>query len=185
MGMKVRIVLSALFLGLAFCPSVFASSGNAQNVSVKMGYFNLLQVKSVYPEAAAAVVLEERAKELLRRDVEQANQQLADMQKQNKSKEELDKKAAELQTEIQAKQQAMTQLLSRNAYDANRAITTAVNAVAKERGLDLVIDGAGIYAGGEQFAQSGEDVTELVIKRLSPAAASSSTQSKPETGGSK
>lgn len=161
-------MLTALFLSTSISPAVFAASGTAQAVPVKMGYFNLLQVKAAYPEAAAASSLEEKAKELLRRDLEKANRDIEEMQKANKPKEELEKKVRELQTEIQAKQQALSQLLSNNSAEANRAIAQAVALVAKEKGLDVVIDGAGIYAGGDKFVSNGEDVTEAILKRLVP-----------------
>lgn len=154
--------------------SPVALAGPAQTVPVKMGYFNLNQVKASWPEAAAATSLEERAKELLRRDVEVANKELAEFQKGNKPKEEVEKKVRDLQTEIAAKQQAMFQLLSVNAGEANRTISQAVTAVAKEKGLDVVIDASGIYAGGEKFANSGEDVTDAVLKRLVPNRAEAS-----------
>lgn len=163
--------LSVLILASSLSSAAIAAGGSAQSVPVKMGYFNLLQVKTAFPTAAAANSLEERAKELLRRDVEQANNQLQEMQKQNKPKEEIEKRARELQNEIAAKQQALMQLLSSNTADANRAIATAVTEVAKEKGLDVVIDAAGIYAGGDKFITSGEDVTEAVLKKLTPRSA--------------
>lgn len=166
--------------------SSMAAGGSAQNMSVKMGYFNLNLVKATYPESATATALEERAKDQLRRDVEQANSILQEMQKQNKTKDELEKKARELQIEISAKQQALGQLLANNTAEANRAIASAVNAVAKEKGLDMVIDGAGIFAGADKLAAGGEDVTELVVKRLNPSAAASSSvgsSKKPEGSG--
>ena len=169
--------MSKLFLAVAFISNA-ASAGAiaadspkapAQSVSVKMGYFNLFQVKAAYPESAASTALEEKANEMLRRALEDANKQLEEMQKANKPKEDIEKKKNELQIEISAKQQALAQLLSANASEANRAIAGAVGTVAKEKGLDLVIDGAGIFAGGEKFISSGEDVTDAIIKKLNPA----------------
>jgi Skp family chaperone for outer membrane proteins len=162
------LALALISAALITVPANAASGNAAQPVSVKMGYFNLQTVKASYPEAAAVNSLEEKAKEMLRRNVEQANKELSDMQKANKPKEEIDKKMHELQTGIAAQQQALGQLLSSNSIEANRAIAQAAAAVAKDKGLDLVIDGAGIYAGGEKFINSGEDVTEAVIKRLVP-----------------
>ena len=158
----------ALISGLAIIPAHAVAEKAAQPVSVKMGYFNLQTVKAAYPEAAAANSLEEKAKEMLRRDVEEANKELAEMQKVNKPKEEIDKRVKELQAVIAAKQQALAQLLSSNTQEANRAIAQAANAVAKDKGLDLVIDGAGIFAGGDKFVNNGEDVTEAMVKRLVP-----------------
>lgn len=146
-----------------------ANKQPAQSVSVKMGYFNLILVKAAFPESAASTALEEKAKEMLRRAVEDANKQLTDMQTANKPKDEIEKKKDQLQIEISAKQQALMQLLSANAAEANRAIAGAVGNVAKEKGLDVVIDGAGIFAGGEKFISSGEDVTDAIIKKLNPS----------------
>jgi Skp family chaperone for outer membrane proteins len=148
------------------------AAGPAQSVSVKMGYFNLAQVKASFPGSATATSMEERAKEMLRRDVEKANTELAEMQKQNKSKEEIEKRSKELSTEVKAKQEALSNLLMSNSADANRTIANAVLAVAKEKGLDLVVDGSGVFAGGDKFVSTGEDVTEAVLKRLVPATAS-------------
>jgi Skp family chaperone for outer membrane proteins len=145
-------------LCLAGSAPAFAGAGSAQTVPIKMGYFNLVQIKTSFPQAAAATTLEERAKELLRKNVEDANKQLVELQKQNKPSEEIEK------------QHAMASLLSNTSADANRSIAQAVLSVAKEKGLDIIIDASGIYAGGDKFASSGEDVTEAVLKRLVPTA---------------
>ncbi len=157
-------------LSICTAPASLAAGGNAQSVQVKMGYFYLNQVKAGFPEAATATTLEERAKEQLRRDVEKANKELEEMQSAKKPKEEIEKKVKDLQTEISAKQQAISTLLYASSQDANRAIAQAVLSVAKEKGLDVVIDAGGIYAGGDKFSTSGEDVTDLVLKRLNPNA---------------
>lgn len=162
--------MAAVLLTASLSNAALAAGGAASSVSVKMGYFNLLQVKASYPEAAAATSLEEKAKEMLRQDVDKANDELIALQKANKPKEEVEKRKNELQIQIAAKQQAMAQLLQSNSSEANRNIANAVLSVAKDKGLDVVIDAAGIFAGGEKFANSGEDVTELVLKRLVPQA---------------
>ncbi len=157
-------------LCLAGSAPAFAGAGSAQTVPIKMGYFNLVQIKTSFPQAAAATTLEERAKELLRKNVEDANKQLVELQKQNKPSEEIEKRKKELQIEIEAQQHAMASLLSNTSADANRSIAQAVLSVAKEKGLDIIIDASGIYAGGDKFASSGEDVAEAVLKRLVPTA---------------
>jgi Skp family chaperone for outer membrane proteins len=164
-----KMMTAALLASLFSCTATWAAAGTAQTVSVKMGYFNLLQVKAAFPAAAAVNALEDRAKDFLRRDLDAANSTLTDMQKQNKTKEEIEKRAKDLQLEITAKQQAYGQLLSSNSLEASRAIAQAVAAVAKDKGLDLVVDASGIYAGGEKFSSSAEDVTEAVLKKLVPS----------------
>ena len=169
MQSKAFSFLAAALLAVSVSNAVMAAGTPAQSVSVKMGYFNLLQVKASYPEAAAATSLEEKAKEMLRLEVEAANKELMELQKANKTKEEIEKRKTELQNQIAAKQQAMSQLLMSNSAEASRNIAAAVLSVAKEKGLDVIIDAAGIYAGGDKFANSGEDVTDAVMKRLVPA----------------
>ena len=46
----------------------------------------------------------------------------------------------------------------------------AVNQVAKDKGLDLIVDGAGVFAGGQKVLDSGVDVTEDIVKTLTPGA---------------
>jgi Skp family chaperone for outer membrane proteins len=162
------LALAFIATAMLAIPANAASGNAAQPVSAKLGYFNLQMVKASYPEAAAVNSLEEKAKEMLRHNVEEGNKQLQEMQKAGKPKEEIEKKQHELQTAIAAQQQALGQLLSSNSIEANRAIAQAAVAVAKDKGLDVVIDGAGIFAGGEKFINNGEDVTDAVIKRLVP-----------------
>lgn len=163
-----KTMVAAVLAGFVCSPACLAG-GPAQSVSIKIGYFNLAQVKAAFPDYAALLTLEQNAKELLRRDVEKANIELAEMQKQNKPKEEVEKKSKDLQTEISAKQQAMGQLLTTNSIDANRAVAQAVAAVAKDRGLDFIVDAGGVYfSGGEKIVSSGEDVTDAILKRLVP-----------------
>jgi Skp family chaperone for outer membrane proteins len=152
---------------MAVVPALAASS--AQPVSVKFGYFNLALVKASYPEAAGSEALRVQAENQLRADVEKGNESLKKMQDEKKSKEEIEKAAHELQTQINAKQQALIQLVQTQSAMATQAIATAVSQVAKEKGVDVVVDGAGVFAGGERLVNNGEDITEAVIKKLTPA----------------
>jgi hypothetical protein len=38
--------------------------------------------------------------------------------------------------------------------------------VAKDKGLDIIVDGQSIFAGGQKFLDSGIDVTKEVISKL-------------------
>lgn len=149
--------------------SACAENSKVQTVSVKIGYFNLQQVKQSYPESAAAFVLEERAKDMLKREVERGNAELADLTKANKTKEEIEKRQKELQREISIKQETLANLVGNTGAASQNSISAAVNAVARDRGLDLVVDGSGIFTGGEKFLNQGEDITPFILKRLSPA----------------
>lgn len=163
-------LISSLALGTIFALSTPAwAAGAAQPVSVKFGYFNLALVKASYPEAAGSEALRVQAENQLRSDVEKGNEQLKKMQDEKKPKEEIEKAARDLQTQINAKQQALIQLVQTQSAMATQAIATAVSQVAKEKGVDVVVDGAGVFAGGERLVNNGEDITEAVIKKLTPA----------------
>jgi Skp family chaperone for outer membrane proteins len=144
------------------------AAGAAQPTSVKFGYFNLALVKASYPEAAGSEQLRVSAENQLRADVEAGNKMLAKMQEDKKPKEEIEKAARDLQTQINAKQQALIQLVQTQSAIATQAIAQAVAQVAKDKGLDVVVDGAGVFAGGEKLVNNGEDITEAIVKKLQP-----------------
>lgn len=141
----------------------------ATPMSVKVGYFNLQLVKSSFPEAAGSETLRTQAENQLRNNVEEGNKALQKMQSDNKPKEEIEKRARDLQIEINAKQQALIQLVQSQQAIAAQDISRAVNQVAKDKGLDLVIDGSGVFAGGDKVVSNGEDITDSIIKKLAPA----------------
>ncbi len=144
------------------------AAGPAQTTSVKFGYFNLALVKASYPEAAGSEALRVSAENQLRRDVEEGNKRLQKAQEEKKEKTEIEKMARELQIEINAKQNALIQLVQTQTAMATQAIAAAVAQVSKDKGLDVVVDGAGVFAGGEKLVNSGEDITESIVKKLAP-----------------
>lgn len=177
--MKSRIITStcaALLVAMASVSAPAFAQKTATPTSIKIGYFNLALVKASYPEAAGSELLRTQAENQLRRDVEAGNQRLQKAQEEKKPKEEVEKMARDLQTEINAKQQALIQLVQTQAAIATQNIAQAVNAVAKDKSLDLVVDGAGVFAGGDKIVNNGVDITEDLIKKLAP-------QSRVTTGG--
>ena len=173
------MAFSVLF-SFAAAPSFAA--GTATTVSVKIGYINLALVKASYPESAGSEALRVQAENQLRRDVEEGNKQLTKLQEEKKPKEELEKKAQQLQTEINAKQRALIELVQTQQQIANQQIAQAVAKVAKDKGLDMVVDGAGVFWGGDKIVSSGEDITDACVRLLSPAAALRSTGSSSSAG---
>jgi Skp family chaperone for outer membrane proteins len=73
-----------------------------------------------------------------------------------------------MQAEINAKQTALIQLVQAQTAQATQNIAAAVSRVSKEKGLDVVVDGAAVFAGGEKLVNNGEDITEAIVKTLSP-----------------
>jgi Skp family chaperone for outer membrane proteins len=165
----------------AFSVPPGAMAGTSQPLTVKMGYFNLNKVKVLHPASAGLERLENNAKELLRIEADKGNAVLVQMQKDGKPKEEIEKTQRDLQMQITAKVEASTNLLMGNRMTANTEIAQAVNAVAKEKGFDIVVDAGGIFAGGEKFLSNGEDLTDVILQKLVPASALPAEQ-KPAAG---
>lgn len=163
-GIITKVTALSMLLSLAAVPAYAAGSA----VSVKIGYFNLALVKASYPEAAGSEALRVNAENQLRRDVEEGNKSLQKLQDDKKPKEDIEKAAKQLQTEINAKQRALIELVQTQQQMANQQIALAVQQVAKEKSLDLVVDGAGVFSGGDKIVSSGEDITDAIVKRLSP-----------------
>ncbi len=147
-------------------------AAHAQKAAVsrpyKVGYFNLTMVKLACPEAAGSEALRVQAEAQLRRDAEEGNKRVEKAQADKIPQEDLRKLVVSIQTELNAKQQALAQLVQSSTAQANEKIARAVNAVAREQNLDLVVDGAGVFAGGQQVLESGVDITSDTIKKLQP-----------------
>lgn len=169
--MKKPIIYS---LGLVLSlPILTALPGMAQKiaspVSVKIGYFNEALVKASFPEAAGTDNLRNTAESQLRKDLDDANKRIQAMQEAKKPAEEIQKAIKDSQVSINAKQQALAELVqSQNAIVRDK-IVQAVNAVGRDKNLDLVINGEGLYMGGKTVLDNGTDITDDVVKKLVPA----------------
>jgi Skp family chaperone for outer membrane proteins len=182
--MKLRTISSvcaaiALVVGSLLTIPAYAQGGASKTAatatSVKMGYFNLALVKASFPEAAGSDQLRQNAESMLRQKVVDGNSALQKAQKDGKPKQELDQMAKDIQLEVNSAQQALAQLVQLQAASATQAIAIAVNRVARDKSLDVVVDGAGVFAGGDKIVNNGVDVTQDIIKLLQPAAATASS----------
>lgn len=165
---KLQLGLVAIVLTFSSCQPAMAQK-NATAAALKVGYFNLNLVKISCPETAGSETLRLQAENQLKREVEQANKRLQKAQEEKRTPEELKKLTGDIQAEINAKQQALAQLVQTATAQASEKIFQAVNQVAQEKGLDLVIDGAGVYAGGQKVIDNGVDVTADIMRKISPA----------------
>ncbi len=164
--MKKLLTLSLSLLSLTVVPAMAQKA--ATSVSVKIGYFNEALVKASFPEAAGSENLKNTAESQLRKDLEDANKVIQTMQEQKKPAEEIQKAIRDAQVSVNAKQQALAELVqSQNAVVRDK-IVQAVNAVGREKGLDLVINGEGLYMGGKTVLDNGTDLTNDIAKKLSP-----------------
>jgi Skp family chaperone for outer membrane proteins len=169
--MKSRIITSvcaALALLAMTNVSANAENKNATPTNVKIGYFNLALVKAAYP-GGNTDSMRNTAEQILRNDVQRGNELLKKAQDDKKPKEEIEKLASQIQTEINAQQAALAQLVSAQTQQANQSIAQVVNAVAAKQGLDMVVDGQGVFAGGQKVIENGVDITQELVKALNPA----------------
>lgn len=170
--------LTALSL-VALVPSCVSNPAYAQKsatqINVKVGYVNLGMIKANTPASASSEELTHKAEAFLKASVEESNKRLQKAIADKKSDEDIKKLKADLQTQINAKQQAYAELVQSSQAQALQAISAAVNSVAQEKGLDLVVDGGGVLSGGQKLLDNGVDITAEVVKKLDkvgePAAA--------------
>ena len=175
--------LTALSL-VALVPSCVSNPAYAQKsasqINVKVGYVNLGMIKASTPASASSEELTHRAEAFLKQAVEESNKRLAKAIEEKKSEDDIKKLKSDLQIQINAKQQAYAELVQSEQAQALQAISAAVNSVASEKGLDLVVDGGGVLAGGQKLLDNGVDITSEVVKKLAPNAAhAGETASKP------
>lgn len=165
---SISITLAVVFAMLAqWNLSAFAQSNSqAKTVSVKVGYFSLPLVKVSYPLATNSEIMKASAEARLRAQAKQLNEKLNQMRKENKSPEEIEKFKNNAQLTISAKQQAYAEMLASQTNQVRATIRNAVEAVAKEKGLDIVLDSQGVYSGGKTVLDNGVDITKEVVANL-------------------
>lgn len=170
------ILLSAIFSMSA--QPVLAQSAPS-TVSVKLGYFSLGMVRANYAEASTSEGLKAQAEAQLRASAEEANSRIQKMREEKKPTEEIEKAIREAQTKLSAKQEALAQLVETSTSSVTAKIMQAANAVAKEKGVDIVVDGQHVFAGGQKFLDSGVDLTKEIIERLKTGGIARSAQPAP------
>jgi Skp family chaperone for outer membrane proteins len=172
--MKSRKSLASTILSLVVPISLvgapaLAQRSSANPVSLKIGYFNLVLIKSAFPQASESEALRIQAENQLKQDLDTANKQIQKMQDEKKSSEDIQKAVHENQVVINAKQEALVRLLQTQNAMARDRIIQAVNQVAQEKGLDIIFDGEGLYAGGKTVLDNGMDVTDEIKRKLQPS----------------
>ena len=138
----------------------------AEPLTVKVAYFNFGRIRAGIPEVSNAEAIRINSEAQLRKDVETWNNKLLKMREEKKPAAEIEKTKQEGQTVVRAKQEALAQLVEAANLSVRVRVAQAAEAEAKERNIDLVIDGQGLYAGGQKVFDHGIDITQSVLKRL-------------------
>lgn len=133
---------------------------------MRIGYLNLASIKAVHPASKAAEQVSVNAENQLQNELKAANEELGNVQDKGGSQAEVKDLALQLKTRIDAKQQALIQIIQAQRENAIKEISTAASQVGQELGLDLVVDGGAVYAGGRGIVDNGVDVTVPIAKKL-------------------
>lgn len=155
-------------------PSVFAEK-TATAQSLKIGYLNLYVIKMADPQQAGSEQLKNQAEAQLKNDVDEGNKKVQKMKDEKRPEDEIKKTLDQLQIEIKAKMQALAQLVQNNNAITQEKLRRIVGDVAKDKGLDIVVDGGGVFAGGQKIIDNGVDITDDVVKKLTTSAAPKTT----------
>ncbi len=128
-------------------------------VAENIGYVDLQKVFINYKETEKARAGFEKKQKELREELEEKQKTLEQAQKDNKKPEEIQKLVAEIQEELQPKQEELMKLNNQLMTSIRADIVSATKKVAKEYGVDIVLDKQALLSGGF-------DLTDFVIEDL-------------------
>ncbi len=167
-----RIYVAGIVFALVGClPVLPAYSADApekqpEPLTVKFAYFNFGKIRAGIPEVANSEAIRINSEAQLRKDVETWNSKLIKMREEKKPAAEIEKTKQEAQAVVRAKQEALAQLVESANLSVRVRVAQAAEAEARSRNIDLVVDGQGLYAGGQKVFDHGVDITQAVLKRL-------------------
>lgn len=170
----VGAVMASMLVSFAIVQESIAANG--QPFTVRAGFVNLTEVKQTYPLSAVYDKLKADGEAALRWAVDQANDQIKKAQAEKKTDAEIEKLRSELQAQILARQESLSQLIMSQNAMATAAINTAVQTAAHEKDVDFVVDISGVIVGNKKLAEEGVDITDLVKKQLQPQTSTAAKQ---------
>ena len=160
------VLLGSAAIPAAYCADAPGAEKAAEPLTVKVAYFNFGKIRAGIPEVSNAEAIRINAEAQLRKDVETWNSKLIKMREEKKTAAEIEKTKQEGQTVVRAKQEALAQLVESANLSVRVRVAQAAEAEARARSIDLVVDGQGLYAGGQKVFDHGVDITQAVLKRL-------------------
>lgn len=164
--LAIVLLLASTAITAAFCANLSTPERTPEPLTVKVAYFNFGKIRAGIPEVSNAEAIRINAEAQLRKDVETWNNRLIKMREEKKSAAEIEKTKQEGQTVVRAKQEALAQLVESANLSVRVRVAQAAEAEAKSRNIDLVVDGQGLYAGGQKVFDHGVDITQAVLTRL-------------------
>jgi Skp family chaperone for outer membrane proteins len=161
-----RFPLRAHATACALASACLLSQSAFAGGPLKVGYLDLNKIKQLYPEAAQVETMKQQAELQLVDVVNRANKALIQAQQEKKSPQEISKLHQDMQLQVQGMQQGIKLMVDQQTQATYAKITGAASAVAKDRGLDVVVDSNTIFAGAEPLTKNGEDLTDPVLRKL-------------------
>lgn len=157
------------------------SAGSADKdknvVFIRLGFFDSHEVRAVFPPSVLAEKARANARQTIEQLLDKNNRELQDMHAAGKSRSDIEKKAAELQNDLNVQNNTVYELAAVQIRTARDKLADAVKILAKDRDLDLVVDAATVWQGAPLVGENGMDVTNRLLKQLNVLPANKPTGS--------
>jgi outer membrane protein len=144
------LIASAVMASVMIAPAAFAQT---------IGFVDTAKVLVSYKGAQSASAQVQKELAALQKEFGERQKKIQDAQKSGKSQAELQKLIEQYEKELIPLKQRAAQLDARLSADVRTKIIGQIQAIAKKRKVDLVLDKGAVYYGGV-------DLTDDVIKAL-------------------
>lgn len=148
-----NIIIGAVLMGV---------SASAQ---ADVGLINMQAIFERYTEAAKMETVFQEKREKYDKKLESHNEKMTKAREKNASEKKMKALADAMQKEMEPLQQELLQFRNESIYSIRQKVLAMTQRVAKEQGLDVVVDQQAVVYGGY-------DLTEFVLDRLNKEAGS-------------
>lgn len=150
----------------AAAASVGKASAKSSPLLGKSGWFSRGKVIAYSASQQKREMLKAQAESQLRQSAQEAINVLQKMQKDGRPTSEITAEEARRKSQVESQQKALAELVGKSMSEGRAELAEAVAAVAREKGLTLVLDVDGIFYGGEDLKDTSRDVTDAVISKM-------------------
>ena len=147
---RIKFCLGVLFLAAWLVNTAYADA---------MGFIDVKKVFTSYNKTQTAQAELEVKEKKFSEAFEEKNKKIQEAKDQNKSEADIQKLIKQYEDELEPQKKEIMDINTRLSMQLQQDIIKAVDQVAKELGIDVVLDKQVIIVGGT-------DITELVVARL-------------------
>lgn len=141
------------------------AGGAAKAFSVKIGFFDMRRLERRVPKLSLESAGNE-AEAQMSKKVTELNAELREAQHEGKSREEIERLAADMQGRINDEQKAFLTQIQTVAEARREVLKAAIRNVSERFGTEMVLDSAGVYAGEALLTSKCVDLTEFLFELL-------------------